>query len=120
MIAGRGEPAGKLRAICMALPGVMEEIMKRGPTFRVEGKIFAWDRTWNDRASVWVKVPKGVQAVLVGADSTRFFIPPFVGTKGWVGVCLDAKPDWTEVESLVRRSYRLVAPRRLADQVSAN
>jgi len=91
--------------------------MRRGPTYRVADKIFAWDRVWNDHASVWFKVPKGVQSILIGADTRHFFIPPFVGTKGWVGMVLDEKSDWAEVESFVRRSYRLVAPKKLADQV---
>jgi hypothetical protein len=52
--------------------------------------------------------------VLVGADPKRFFVPPYVGHKGWIGVRLDDKPDWDEVAELVKRSYRLVAPKRLA------
>lgn len=49
-----------------------------------------------------------------GADPERFFVPPYVGHKGWVGMRLDKSPDWNEVQALVRRSYRLIAPRRLA------
>jgi predicted DNA-binding protein (MmcQ/YjbR family) len=52
--------------------------------------------------------------VLVGADPERFFAPPYVGPKGWVGMRLDRDPDWAEVAVLVRRSYGLVAPKRLA------
>ena len=52
--------------------------------------------------------------MLVGADPERFFVPPYVGPKGWVGMRLDGGPDWGEVAMLVRRSYRLVAPKRLA------
>jgi predicted DNA-binding protein (MmcQ/YjbR family) len=107
------KPADKLRAICLALPGATETAMKRGPTYRIGNKIFAWDRLWGDSATVWLKVPEGVQGVLVGADPQRFFVPPYVGQKGWVGMRLDGRPDWKEVEALVRRSYRLVAPRRL-------
>ena len=56
----------------------------------------------------------GSQMVLVGADPERFFVPPYVGHKGWVGMRLDSGPDWDEVAALVRRSYRLIAPKRLA------
>jgi predicted DNA-binding protein (MmcQ/YjbR family) len=105
-------PADKLRAICLALPGATETVMKRGPTYRIGDKIFAWDRQWGGAATVWLKVPEGVQAVLVGADSRRFFVPPYVGKKGWVGMRLSDRPDWKEVEALVTRSYRLIAPRR--------
>jgi hypothetical protein len=52
--------------------------------------------------------------VLVGAAPERFFAPPYVGAKGWVGMRLDRRPDWEEVALLVGRSYRLVAPKRLA------
>jgi hypothetical protein len=52
--------------------------------------------------------------VLVGADPQRFFVPAYVGTKGWVGMRLDNGPDWDEVAILVRRSYRLTAPKKLA------
>jgi predicted DNA-binding protein (MmcQ/YjbR family) len=108
----------KLRALCLALPEATEVVMRRGPTFRVNDRIFAWDRPWQGAASVWCKVPPGSQGVLVGADPARFFVPPYVGTKGWIGVRLDADADWDEVKTLLRRSYRLVAPRHLAALVS--
>jgi predicted DNA-binding protein (MmcQ/YjbR family) len=55
--------------------------------------------------------------VLVGADPERFFVPPYLGHKGWVGIRLDRKPDWEEVAALVKRSYRLIAPKRLATMI---
>ena len=64
--------------------------------------------------SVWLKAPPGSQQVLVGADPERFFAPPYVGPKGWVGMRLDPPPDWAEVRLLVTRSYRLTAPKRVA------
>ena len=81
-------------------------------------KIFAMEKHGDGRVSVWCKAPPGSQEILVGADPARFFVPPYVGHKGWVGIRLDDGPDWEEVESLVRRSYRLTAPRRLAAQVA--
>ena len=65
------------------------------------------------RLSAWCKAPEGAQEILVEAAPERFFVPPYVGHKGWIGVRLDADPDWTEVESVVRRSYLMTAPRRL-------
>lgn len=115
------EPLAKLRAIAMALPEAAEVEQWDAPTFRVRGKIFALARTPGhdgaERHSVWVKAPPGSQAVLVGADPARFFAPPYLGGRGWVGVVLDKGPDWEEVEALVRRSYRLIAPKRLAASV---
>jgi predicted DNA-binding protein (MmcQ/YjbR family) len=104
--------SARLRALCLGLPEASEVVIRRGPTFRLEDKIFALDRVVNGRASVWFKAPKGAQAVLVGADEGRFFSPPYYGAKGWVGMWLDREPDWGEIESLVRRSYALVAPKR--------
>ncbi|SDR13790.1 Predicted DNA-binding protein, MmcQ/YjbR family [Rhizobiales bacterium GAS191] len=108
------EPSERLRAICLALPEATEAPMRRGPSFRVGDKIFATDRRVDDRPSVWCKAPEGSQAILSGADPERFFVPPYFGTKGWVGMWLDRGCDWDEVGSLIRRSYRLVAPKRLA------
>ena len=83
------------------------------PTFRVRGKIFAMEKRGDGRISVWCKAPPGSQMVLVGADPDRFFVPPYVGPKGWIGMRLDRNPDWKEVAALVTRSYRLIAPKRL-------
>jgi predicted DNA-binding protein (MmcQ/YjbR family) len=112
------DPAERLRAICLALPEAVEVAMKRGPTYRVNDKIFAMDRRGDGRVSVWCKAPTGSQAILVGADAKRFFVPPYVGPKGWVGMRLDDAPDWDEVAALIRRSYRLIAPKRLAARVT--
>ena len=105
-------PLDRLRAICLALPEAAEVEMKRGPTYRVDGRIFAMERPDGARPAVWCKAPAGSQAVLVGADPARFFVPPYVGPKGWVGMRLDAGVDWREVEAVAARSYRLIAPRR--------
>jgi predicted DNA-binding protein (MmcQ/YjbR family) len=105
--------SARLRTLCLALPEASEVVIRRGPTFRIEDKIFALDRVVDGRPSVWFKAPKGAQAVLIGDDQGRFFSPPYYGAKGWVGLWLDREPDWDEIEGLVRRSYALVAPKRL-------
>lgn len=86
--------------------------MRRGPTYRIANKIFAMERPQDDAVAVWCKAPPGSQQVLVGADPKRFFVPPYVGPKGWIGIRLDARVDWKEVATLVERSYRLIAPKR--------
>lgn len=108
------ETAERLRAICLALPEVEEKETWGDPTYRVREKIFAMEKRGDGRPSLWCKVPPGSQAVLVGADPHRFFVPPYVGPKGWIGMRLDDGPDWDEVTLVVRRSFRLVAPKRLA------
>lgn len=108
------DPAERLRTICLALPEAEERETWESPTFRVREKIFAMQQQGDGRPSVWCKAPPGSQMVLVGADPARFFAPPYLGPRGWVAMRLDRRPDWAEVAALVRRSYRLVAPRTLA------
>lgn len=114
-----GDAGGRLRALCLALPEAVEIEAWGDPTYRVRDRIFAMEKRGDGRLSVWCKAPPGAQAVLVGADPDRFFAPPCVGPKGWIGIRLDAGadgagPDWDEVAALVRRSFRLVAPKRVA------
>jgi hypothetical protein len=101
----------RLRAICLALPEAAEKQTWEIPTFRIRDKIFAMA---HDPGTVWCKAPRGVQAILVGADPERFFEPPYVGHRGWIGFRLDHGTDWDEVAALIRRSYRMTAPKRLA------
>ena len=103
-----------LRDICLALPEAAERETWGDLTWRVREKIFAMQRSDDGRQSVWFKAPQGSQMVLVGADPDRFFVPPYVGPKGWVGMRVDKKPDWAEAATLIIRSYRLIAPKRLA------
>jgi predicted DNA-binding protein (MmcQ/YjbR family) len=106
-----------LRAVCLALPEAVEKEAWGDPTFRVRDKIFAMLKFGDGRVSLWCKAPPGSQAVLVGADPELFFVPPYVGHKGWIGMRLDRSPDWREVAIVVARSYKLIAPKRLAASV---
>jgi len=108
----------RLRAICIALPEAHEEEMARGPSYRVGDKIFALERPWNDWVGLWCKVPDGTREFILGSSPARFFIPAYFGAKGWIGVGLDEAADWREVEGFVHRSYRLIAPSRLAKLVA--
>lgn len=112
-------PIDKVRAICMALPEVVEKEAWGDPTFRVRDRIFAMEKRGDGRISIWCKAPPGSQAILVGADPERFFVPPYVGNKGWIGMRLDNRPDWAEVAEVIRRSYCLIAPKRLAAKISS-
>jgi hypothetical protein len=106
----------RLRPICLALPEAEERETWGEPTFRVRDKIFCMHRTDTGEPALWCKAPPGSQAILVGADPRRFFVPPYVGPKGWVGMRLDGKVDWREVALLVTRSYRMTAPKRLVQR----
>lgn len=108
-----------LRSLCLALPEAEERTTWDSQTFRIRGRIFAMHVPARELGRepgpvLWCKAPKGVQHLLVEADPTRFFRPPYVGPKGWIGLRLDARTDWAEVGALVRRSWAMTAPRRLA------
>ena len=107
-------PIECLRAICLALPEALERETWGDATFRVRDKIFAMVKQGDGRVSFWCKAPPGSQMILVGADPSRFFVPPYVGHKGWIGMRIDNGPDWAEVTGIVRRSYRMTAPKKLA------
>jgi hypothetical protein len=112
-------PLSRLRAICLALPEAVEKETWDIPTFRIREKIFAMVHDRDGRIDVWCKAPPGAQAVLVMAAPDRFFRPPYVGHKGWIGFWLDAAPDWEEVADLIGRSYRMTAPKQLLKAVSS-
>lgn len=103
----------RLRAICLALPEAIEKEAWGDPTFRVRDKIFAMPKQGDGRVSLWCKAQPGVQEMLVDADPERFFVPPYVGHNGWIGMRLDRDVDWDEVADLVEASYRMTATKRL-------
>jgi hypothetical protein len=115
--------AERLRKICMALPEANERISHGEPTwFAGSGKVFAMQdghHHGSSHLSVWLPLPPGAQETLVEVDPARYFRPPYVGHRGWVGVVLDTKPDWGVVAELVREAYRHVAPRKLAARLEA-
>ena len=118
----------RLRVICLALPEAHEVEAWGEPTFRVRNKLFAMyadEETHHGRgiAGVWVKSTHVNQDLLLRADPARFFLPPYVGPSGWIGVRLDGKPDWEAISELIRDGYRLIAPRKLLatlDQAEPN
>ncbi|HEY0181800.1 MAG TPA: MmcQ/YjbR family DNA-binding protein [Rhodopila sp.] len=103
----------RLRGICLALPAATEKETWDTPTFRVRDKIFAMARATEGRTGIWCKAPPGMQAILIAAAPDRFFRPPYVGPKGWIGIWLDEATDWEELADLIGRSYRMTAPGRL-------
>lgn len=106
----------RVRKICLALPEAYEKVAWSAPTFRVADRQFAmWvDNHHGDGVTgIWCKAAPGAQEELVGADPERFFVPPYVGKAGWVGIRLDRGLDWNVVAGLVREGYLEVAPKRL-------
>ena len=111
------DPLEALRKLCLALPEVTERISHGEPTWFVRGKktfvMFA-DHQHGDMLAFWCPAPPGVQEELVRTEPERFFRPPYVGHRGWLGVRLDVDVDWGEIDRIVREAYRLVAPKTLA------
>jgi hypothetical protein len=117
-------PLVKLRKLCLALPEAHEVEAWGEPTFRIRNKLFAMyaqaeNHHGGGRPAVWCKAAKGNQALMVRASPERFFVPPYVGPSGWIGIRLDGKPDWTEIADLMRDAYRLVAPKRFLAALDA-
>jgi len=110
-------PLERLRKVCLALPEATEKEAWGEPTFRVRDKIFAMfatDHHHDGNIAVWCKAAMGMQEILIDADPERFFRPPYVGPKGWIGIRLVGKVDWHEVQALVAGSWRMTAPAKLA------
>jgi hypothetical protein len=108
----------RLRKLCLALPEAHEVEAWGEPTFRVRNKLFAMYASSGNhhgagRVAVWCKASRMNQAMMVEAEPGRFFVPPYVGPSGWVGVWLDAGVAWDDLDDLLRDAYLLVAPKRL-------
>lgn len=105
----------RLRQLCLSLPEVTERPSHGESAWFVSGKLFVTtaDHHHDDRLGAWCAAPEGAQEMLVKADPKRFFRPPYVGHRGWLGVYLDVEVDWEELAIVVERAYRRVAPKRL-------
>ncbi|ETK31369.1 MmcQ/YjbR family DNA-binding protein [Microbispora sp. ATCC PTA-5024] len=112
----------RLRARCLALPETTERLSHGEPTWFVRGKktfvMFA-DHHHDDRLAFWCAAAPGVQQELVETEPDRFFRPPYVGHRGWLGVYLDVPLDWDEIGEIVADAFRQVAPKTLAARVPA-
>jgi hypothetical protein len=112
----------RVREICMGFPGADEEPFggHTTPSWRVNKKFFAMGRDGDGRASVWCKAAPGAQEILVAAAPERFYRPPYVGSKGWIGIWVDVdEVDWEELSGLIDESYRMTAPKRLVKALDA-
>jgi predicted DNA-binding protein (MmcQ/YjbR family) len=108
----------RLRKICLAMPEATEKLSHGEPTWFAK-KVFVMlsNHHHDDRLGFWCAAAPGEQEALLQSDPERFFRPPYVGGRGWLGVYLDVPQDWGEIAELVEESYRLVAPKRLVAQL---
>ena len=114
----------RLRAICLGFPEVTERPSHGAPTWFVrDKKVFV--TFWNgghhnhEFPHIWCAAPPGVQEELVETEPSRFFRPPYVGGRGWLGVRMDVAIDWDEMASICEEAYRVIAPKTLVAELDA-
>jgi hypothetical protein len=116
------DPLQRLRELCLSLPEVTERVSHGEPTWFVQGRksfvTFA-DRHHDDVQAFWCAAPPAAQGELVASAPDRFFVPPYVGGRGWLGVRLDVPLDWSEMAELVEDAYREIAPAQLVARLPA-
>ena len=116
------DPLDGLREQCLALPETTERLSHGEPTWFVRGKktfVMYANHHHDDRLAFWCAAPPGAQDGLVRSDPERFFVPPYVGHRGWLGVWLDVEIDWEEIAEIVTDAYRVVSPKRLLAELDA-
>ncbi|MEM7340855.1 MAG: MmcQ/YjbR family DNA-binding protein [Actinomycetota bacterium] len=110
-----------VREIALALPETNERLSHGSPTFFIRDKktfvMFLNDHHGDERLALWTAAEAGVQEQLVDTEPERFFRPPYVGHRGWIGVRLDIDVDWDEIAQIVTDAYRCVAPKKLIAQL---
>jgi hypothetical protein len=109
----------RIRGLCLALPEVSERLSHGAPTFFVRGEraflMVLTNHHGDGRFAIWCAAEPGTQALLLEADTERFFVPPYVGHRGWLGFRLDRGLDWNELAGIVEDAYAEVAPARLVE-----
>ena len=112
----RNDAMRQLRRLCTTLPEVTERLSHGEPTWFVRDRavfVMYANRHHDDRVAFWCAAAPGDQRALVSAEPDRYFVPPYVGHRGWVGVYLDVDVDWDRVGELIADAYRMIAPKRL-------
>lgn len=114
----------ELRRICLSFPEATERLSHGAPTWFVRDKkvfVTLWEHGHHsdDFPHLWCAAPPGAQAELIADAPKRFFRPPYVGHRGWLGVRLDGDVDWAEIAELCEEAYRVVAPKRLVAKLDA-
>jgi hypothetical protein len=116
-VAKRRGILNRVRKICLALPETSERLSHGAPSFFVrEKKCFLMvvdDHHGDGIFGVWCAAPPGNQELFVAANAERFFRPPYVGHRGWLGVRFNDGVDWSELEGIVEDAFATVAPAKL-------
>ena len=112
----------QVRELCLALPEVTERLSHGSPAWFAGKKtmvMYLDDHHGDGRLALWVAAQPGVQTDMVLQEPDRFFVPPYVGHRGWLGVRLDHSPDWDEIGDIIEHAYRTVAIKRLLTELDA-
>lgn len=112
----------KVRAICLALPGVEERDSHGAPAFFAKKQfVHLWPQGHHDHhfPHLWCAAGPGVADELLRRDPARWFRPPYVGVRGWVGLRLDGEVDWDEVAEACLDGFRTVAPAQLLKRLES-
>jgi hypothetical protein len=117
-------PLDRLRRICLGLPEAWEKVSHGEPTFWVGRKMFATfanaaGHHGAGRHAVWCKATHITQELLLAQSPERYFVPPYVGPSGWVGIYLDDAPKWSQVAERLAHAHKLAAPTRARPAKSA-
>jgi hypothetical protein len=111
----------RIRAICLDFPETSERLSHGAPTFFVRDKkaflMVLTNHHGDGRFAIWCAAPAGLQQMLVEADAERFFVPPYVGHRGWLGLRLDRTLDWDELTGIAEDAYAEVAPAKLVQRL---
>jgi hypothetical protein len=117
-------PVDRVAAICLAFPETSRRPSHGAEAFFIRDRtsfvaVYPHGHHHNEFPHLWCAAPPGAQQELVAQDPQRFFRPPYVGHRGWLGVRLDGEVDWAEVAELCQDAYRTVAPARLVARLDA-
>jgi hypothetical protein len=115
------DPLERVRRICLSLPEATEQVAWGEPTWRVRKRLFAMyanNHHADGRIALWCNAPLGVQEMLVASGPDRYFVPPYVGVKGWIGIVLSRVED-DELRGQIVQSYVMVAPKKLVTAVDS-
>jgi len=101
----------RLREICLNLPDAEERVSHGEPAWFIRGKrqfaTFA-DHHHDNRVAVWFAAPEGAQEALIQSEPDRYFRPPYVGPRGWIGAYLDVEVDWDELAEMLKEAHKTV------------
>ena len=114
------ETIERVRILCMALPEATERVSHGEPSWFVRQSpqfVMFSNHHHDDRVGFHAAAPPGAQEDWIARDPTRFFFPPYVGGRGWIGVHLDVDTDWDDVADIIDDAYRAVAPKTLAAEL---